>query len=265
MSNFFSWRSAFQKSDLPPTTKLVLFCISTYMNDHGEGAFPSIRTLMKDTSLSNRAVILHIKKAQEEGYLKVSQHGLGGQAWKRNEYRISIPKVVTLTTKGGDSDDTKVVTLTTEGGDPNDQKVVTQGHTNTPSNSPSNSPKKEAPSKIKKGMRIENYFKGDRGLPNEYRSEAIRLGLNEPDEEWDSFYDFWVGVSDKGACKLDWLATWRNRVRKAVKRQGNNPQGYNRPSQSSGDTTVTGARMALDRRRTQDGKVRQPAEAHDYG
>jgi len=123
---FFTWRSSFQKSDLPSNTKLVLFCISTYMNDHGGGCFPSIKTLMEDCSLSNRVVILHIQKAQEAGFITVGTHGYSGQGWRRNEYHISYPN------------DMKVVTMPTEGGDDNDMKVVTQGHTNTPSNTPKN-------------------------------------------------------------------------------------------------------------------------------
>lgn len=140
---FFSWRSAFQKSNLSPTTKLVLFCISTYMNDHGEGAFPSIETIMVDSSLSNRAVITHIKKAQEFGFLKVSQHGFKGRNWKRNEYHISIPEA--MNEVHDDSD--KAVNLTTQGGEPhaqgsepNDIGVVNEVHSITPLNSPSNSP-----------------------------------------------------------------------------------------------------------------------------
>ena len=123
---FFSWRSAFQKSDLPSTTKLVLFCISTYMNDHGGGCFPSIKTLMVDSSLSNTAVITHIKKAQDAGFLTVGSHGFSGQGWKRNEYHMAF------------ADSKKVVNLTIEGGEPNDKKVVKEVHTNTPLNTPKN-------------------------------------------------------------------------------------------------------------------------------
>lgn len=258
MSDFFSWRSSFQKSDLPATTKLVLFCISTYMNDHGEGAFPSIETLMQDTSLSNRAVITHIQKAKEAGFLRVSQHGFSGRNWKRNEYRISIPKAVNEVHDQEDG----AVNLATRGSEPNDIKAVNEVHTITPYNSPSNSPIEGAQGAkpAKKGMRIENYFKTDRGLPDEYRSEAIRLGLNEPDDEWDSFFDFWAGLAGKDACKLDWLATWRNRVRKAVKRGSGPSRSSWKPA---ADATVTGARMALDRRRAKDRDLRQPEEVYD--
>lgn len=143
MCEFFSWRSAFQKSDLQSTTKLVLFCISTYMNDHGDGAFPSIKTLMVDASLSNRAVITHIQNAVDAGFLEVTKHGFAGRKWRRNEYKICYPEVqnkpddVVNEVHHHDDD---AVNLTTEGGEPGDVKVVNEVHSITPVNSPENTP-----------------------------------------------------------------------------------------------------------------------------
>lgn len=135
MTNFFSWRSAFKKSDINSTTKLVLFCISTYMNDDGKGAFPSIKTLMADASLSNKAVIKHIKLAEEMGYIKVSKLGLAGQKWRQNNYEIAFPELnkvvneVHLDSSEGGEPQSK-------GGEPQGNKVVNEVHTITPMNSP---------------------------------------------------------------------------------------------------------------------------------
>ena len=96
------------------------------MNDHGGGCFPSIKTLMIDSSLSNTAVITHIKKAQNAGFITVGLHGYSGQGWKRNEYHMAF------------ADSKKVVNLTTEGGEPNDHKAVNEVHTNTSLNTPKN-------------------------------------------------------------------------------------------------------------------------------
>lgn len=38
--------------------------------------------------------------------------------------------------------------------------------------------------------------------------------------EADKFRDYWHGASGKTAAKLDWQATWRNWVRKAVDDRG---------------------------------------------
>jgi hypothetical protein len=63
------------------------------MNDAGESCFPSIATLMKECSLSNRSVIDHIKQAKEAGWIKVGLHGFGGQKWRSHEYTCAIPEI----------------------------------------------------------------------------------------------------------------------------------------------------------------------------
>lgn len=51
-------------------------------------------------------------------------------------------------------------------------------------------------------------------LPDEWREFCLqkRPDLN-PDELFSEFKDFWAGVPGQRGRKLDWLATWRNRVR----------------------------------------------------
>ena len=189
MSNFFSWRSAFQKSELPSTTKLVLFCISTYMNDHGEGAYPNIETLMKDASLSNKAVITHIQNAQKAGFLSVNKHGFSGQKWRRNEYKISYPDTQKVVNEVH-VDTEKVVNLSPEGGEPHDQKVVNEVHTITPLITPKNSP-------------IENYNKN---LENENTDDQPAIAKPEPESTKqtkskkldDEFNQFWDAYSIRG-------------------------------------------------------------------
>ena len=88
---FYSWRGAVLKSKLSPTTKLVLLTLGCHMNDMGESCFPSIDTLCKESSLSRPAVIKHIKVARQAGWIRVGNHGLGGQKWSRSEYSISLP------------------------------------------------------------------------------------------------------------------------------------------------------------------------------
>ena len=65
----WSWRQAILKSELPSTTKLVLMVLSTYMNDHGEGCYPSQEQIARDASLTTRAVIKHLDIAIKEGWL----------------------------------------------------------------------------------------------------------------------------------------------------------------------------------------------------
>jgi hypothetical protein len=87
----WSWRQAILKSELESTTKLLLLALSTYMNDHGEGCYPSQDTLSRDTSLSTRSVINHIALAVQAGFLIKEKRNLQGKKWDANEYRASIP------------------------------------------------------------------------------------------------------------------------------------------------------------------------------
>lgn len=89
----WTWRHAILKSSLPSTTKHVLLTISCRMNDVGEGCYPSTSTLAEETGLSERAVCKHIADAKALGWLRVEQHGFGGQKWKRNQYFPAWPPV----------------------------------------------------------------------------------------------------------------------------------------------------------------------------
>ena len=133
MKQFFSWRSAVLDSDLQSSTKLVLLVISTYMNDHGGGAYPSQNTIVNKSSLSKRTVVDHIEIACNAGWLIKDTHGFSGQGWRRNEYKIAFPDVII------DGDDEggaviaprqKVVQPLHKGGANNSTKVVQPLHLN---------------------------------------------------------------------------------------------------------------------------------------
>ena len=163
-SNAWSWRKAVvSESGLPPTTRHVLLTLSIWMNEAGEGCYPSIATLVESTGLSNRSVITHLQVAAEKGWIKVSQHGFRGKKWRANEYKAVWPGreiencAITEQNEGENEENlsdeiaqnqakqggeggslpcNKVVNLTHEGGEPNDIKVVKEVHTNSPKNNP---------------------------------------------------------------------------------------------------------------------------------
>lgn len=136
---FFTWRSAILKSKLTSNQKWTLVCISTYMNEHGDGAFPSQETLAGDTSLSVRSIQRALKAVTELGWIRVEKHGYAGQQWRRNQYSMGTPFL------GQKGDDT-VSGPFSEGDDIDDVKVATQCRSITPVNSPSSKILK--PSKI---------------------------------------------------------------------------------------------------------------------
>lgn len=216
----WSWRHAFAKSELPSTTKLVLHTIGLFMNETGSGSYPTVKQIMELSTLSNKAVIKHIKIAIEEGWLRSKVHGFRGQKWKNHEYEAHWPN------ENGDGKagepqatlDDKVVNLSPVAGEPQGEKVVNEVHSIVPNNIPSTI----TPVVPKgKGSRISADWK-----PNDNGYQlATSLGVN-PNTELEIFIDYWLAVSGSKGVKLDWDATWRNWVRRA------RPSTQNKKSQS---------------------------------
>jgi hypothetical protein len=84
-------------SDLPTTEKFVLLAMADYASDNGDSIFPSIETLSKKTSLSDRSVQNSIKSLIEKKYLVLLKKG-GGRSYT-NLYKIRCSKF-TLYEKG---------------------------------------------------------------------------------------------------------------------------------------------------------------------
>lgn len=134
MSRAWTWRHAILQSSLPSATRLTLLAISCHMNDLGDGCYPSMELLAKETGLSKRSIITHIAVASQMGFLQISQHGFEGRKWRRNEYRAIWPqggeRVAPRHQQGGET--------VAQGGERNDHEVVKGLHSNIPMNLPEN-------------------------------------------------------------------------------------------------------------------------------
>lgn len=133
-ANLFPWRSQILKSDLQPTTRLVLLTLSCHMNDAGESCYPSVERLVKETGLTKRTVITHLQIAKDLGWIGSRKHGFAGQAWARNEYYISWPKGGEIDSppgKGGESNAREGGESVAEGGEINRTKAVKEMHLST--------------------------------------------------------------------------------------------------------------------------------------
>jgi hypothetical protein len=141
----YTWRAAILKSDLPPTTRHVLLTLSCYINDVGQSAYPSTKTLTADTGLSERSVITHLQLAKERGWLKVAKHGFGGQKWAHHEYFPCCPEVdydEIPAEKGTEPPSAapekalnvvpKALNLLPKGTEPNDKKALKEVQSNSP-------------------------------------------------------------------------------------------------------------------------------------
>jgi hypothetical protein len=77
------------------------------------------------------------------------------------------------------------------------------------------------------------------------RQFAIENGVRDPESAWAEFRDYWIGVPGQRGTKLDWSATWRNRVRAiSSKHGGQNGRGFNGPSGRSSRAAETAVGVA---------------------
>ncbi|MCX4139377.1 helix-turn-helix domain-containing protein [Paraburkholderia sp. SEWSISQ10-3 4] len=91
---FFTWRRAMTCSDLPSTTKLVLFVVAEYANAVDDIVWPSIESLAERASLSERAVAKHLAIAERDGWLARWKSRRPNRKWAHSHYRFSIPEAV---------------------------------------------------------------------------------------------------------------------------------------------------------------------------
>ena len=87
----WSWRDAVTQADLEPNTKYILLVLSLYMDERGGSCYPTIDTLVKDSSLARGTVIKHLNLAEEAGFILRRRHGFKGQEWANNEYAAAYP------------------------------------------------------------------------------------------------------------------------------------------------------------------------------
>ncbi|WP_313242106.1 helix-turn-helix domain-containing protein [Stenotrophomonas sp.] len=140
MSVQFSWQSAVTKSNLEGSTKLVLLVIGTYMNQHGDGAFPSYRTIAAGASLNRATVIRHVEIAVSQGWLKKRGRvrvvgGSGRTEADSNTYQIAFP-VVAQDDQGGRTEQPPLVAQDDHPSRAGRPGVVAQDDPNTPALTP---------------------------------------------------------------------------------------------------------------------------------
>jgi hypothetical protein len=77
----WEWTGAIAAADVPPLTKLVCLNIARYLSSAGKGWRLSIKQMMADTGLSNRALATHLKNAEKAGLLVIQRMpGPNGQS-----------------------------------------------------------------------------------------------------------------------------------------------------------------------------------------
>lgn len=81
----FRYQEGICKCSLEPTTRLVLFALSTHAGGDSKACFPSQATLATETGLAERTVGQHIGKAVQAGWLTKEKRSRNGRQWPHNE------------------------------------------------------------------------------------------------------------------------------------------------------------------------------------
>jgi hypothetical protein len=93
MASRSDWKSAFMASELSPTTKLVLHTIGEYMDNNGRNARVSVGEIVRQSSLSNRAVRAHVRLAHDAGWLRIDLDDLRSGKGIGRKYDAEIPHI----------------------------------------------------------------------------------------------------------------------------------------------------------------------------
>jgi len=129
----FRWRQQIvEDQTIASTTKLVAHTLHYHMDNNTGECFPSEELIAKESGLSIRCVVMHIKKLKQNFYITIKKEK-GGQGWNRNMYKALLrPAYAPLSYDEESASDAK--------GHANEgQKVVQEVHSNSSINSSNNS------------------------------------------------------------------------------------------------------------------------------
>ena len=73
-----------------PLTRLVLLVLAQAMDESGETKDATSRSLQTQTGLSRRCLLVHLRKAEADGWLRRTRLG-AGRSWARHVYKALIP------------------------------------------------------------------------------------------------------------------------------------------------------------------------------
>ena len=128
--NKFNYVTGIRSVEMHSTTKLVAITLATYADYETGICYPTIKTLMADTGLSNRVVSLHINKLESLGFL-ISKKANGCNS-KYKFIAENIKKAVTqshsFNNQSSDFDDIEAVTLMHEAVTLNTQSSDAESH-----------------------------------------------------------------------------------------------------------------------------------------
>jgi hypothetical protein len=175
-------------AEVPSTQKLVLLALCDNANDEGH-CFPSISTLERKCSLSDRAVQLAVGWLEANGFLT-------------RQFRTGRATLYVMTPERGSP--------------PND--VHPRTIFTPPPNDVHPTPERGSPLTIREPSENRQKNRGTRfdltSLPDDWQEfcRSKRPDL-KPLDVFDAFRDYWIAQPGSKGLKADWTATWRNWIR----------------------------------------------------
>jgi hypothetical protein len=219
-----SWVWEFSRSKA--TARLVLLAIADHANGDGLDAYPSMGQLIHKTALSERAVQRAVASLVELGELLVTG---GGGRGHTNRYRIIMqtPPDVRGLEPVNPVRETPYVALNPVRETP----FVVRGTPETPPEmalnpvryagvtkrepraKPKNSPSESSTRGYARGTRLPDDFTVTDDMKRWARENVPQLAGRG---ETERFVDYWRGQAGAKGVKADWVATWRNWMRRAA-------------------------------------------------
>jgi len=231
---------------LPPTPKAVLISLADNANDHGV-CWPSLSTICQRTCFGRTAVIEAVRYLEDNGFLLADRSN-----GRHTKYQVvprldlfELPKAVRQPDQSG--------RRTGSGGErpPSASRTGPVREADTNRKEPS---KEKSNSDSKRGSRLPEGWVPSEELKAWAKHEHPTVDVAKAAK---GFVDYWIGVSGSRGLKLDWDATFRNRIRDldegssqsstppAAPRAGSSP-AVPVTAQSRYDDAVRYARQMLD-------------------
>ena len=186
--------------------KLAMLALADWGDDEGRRLYPSVKGVARKINVSESQARRILHGLIEEGYLQVVFNHNGGAPGQTRHYQLNVDK---LQTPSADATPSIDATPSTDARDDSHgcaRRVAPM--------TPKTLLTINKPLDARKGSRLSK----DWSLTQEYIDAALSIraiDLDELQRVADEFKDYWLGVPGAKGVKADWLATWRNCVRRA--------------------------------------------------
>lgn len=180
-----------------------ILCIAS----KNDGVLPCIEDIAFTLRMDESAATELISALQTAGLIEQTEAGAAPHKWRDRQFKsdTSTDRVKRHRAKRHETE-RNVTCNVSETASETDQS---QSRADTDTESPPKPPSRGG--KTKRGSRLDLD-----ALPSEWASWARDEGFGNPEREFDRFRDYWKAAPGQKGVKADWLATWRNWIRRAL-------------------------------------------------